>query len=105
MISQAGVAVFVFGNKAGRPGEVVLADGMMEEFEIARELGLLIVPVGVTGYVAKELHEKVSKSFQQYFPNVRGLKSALAELGKSGTPTTIVQRVLKFIDIAAKGRS
>jgi len=102
MISKAGVAVFVFGNKAGPSGEVSLADGMLEEFEIASRAGLLIVPVGATGYVAKVLHQKVSDDFKTFFPSVGGLKAALAALGRQATPTQLVERVLKFIALATK---
>jgi len=35
MISQAGVAIFVFGNKPGGSGKILLADGMLEEFHLA----------------------------------------------------------------------
>ena len=102
MISKAGVAVFVFGNKAGPSGEVGLADGVLEEFEIASQMGLLIVPVGATGYVARVLHQKVSDEFKTFFPSVGGLKAALAMLDRQTTPTQLVERVLKFIALATK---
>lgn len=105
MVSRAGVAVFVFGNKGGSAGEVLPADGMLEEFEIACRSGLLVIPVGATGYVAQCLHQRVSDDFQSYFPDVRGLKTALAALGREGTPSQIVERVLKFIAIATGPRS
>lgn len=52
MISRAGISIFLFGNKSLN-GSVVNADGVISEFEIAKELGNLIVPVGCTGYAAK----------------------------------------------------
>jgi hypothetical protein len=57
IISKAGVALFLFGNK--RVDDcIVLADGVHEEYAIADELGLDLVPVGPTGYVAAELAQK-----------------------------------------------
>ncbi len=103
MVSRAGVAVFVFGNKADPSGKILPADGMFEEFEIACRSGLLVAPVGATGYVAECLHQKVSEDFQSYFPDMRGLKAALGALGREGTPSDIAERVLKFISIAAVG--
>jgi len=100
MISEAGVAIFVFGNKAGPSGEVIPADGMFEEFEIASRAGLLIVPVGATGNVAEVLHQRVSDNFKTFFPRVSGLKAALAALDQKGTPNQLVERVLKFISLA-----
>lgn len=81
MISHAGVAVFVFGNKvlhtgvsatSGRVGTldgkgVYMADGMLAECKIAREQGCLIVPVGVTGYAAKAIWDEANKDFSQYY--------------------------------------
>ena len=48
MISEAGVCIFIFGNKLDN-GDVVIADGMMEEFQIAKERGKIIIPIGCTG--------------------------------------------------------
>ena len=48
MIAHAGVAVFVFGNKL-EAGQVVPANGVRREFEIARDRGLLLIPIGATG--------------------------------------------------------
>ena len=48
MITQAGVAVFLFGNK-NSAGKIVSADGMEEEFHIAVQKKLFLVPVACTG--------------------------------------------------------
>lgn len=37
MIQQAGIAVFIFGNKKDENGNIIEADGMIEEFQIAKE--------------------------------------------------------------------
>jgi hypothetical protein len=100
MIDASGIALFIFGNAAGtNPRDVVLAEGMREEFELAVAAGVTVLPVGATGYVAQELHEKVSAQFGTYFPKVSGLKSAFAALNKGGSPNQIVQRVVRVIKI------
>jgi Sir2- and TIR-associating SLOG family/SIR2-like domain len=101
MISKAGVAIFVFGNKTDASGRLVPADGVLEEFKIAYNNGLLVVPVGSTGHVAQTIHAKVSADLDKYFPRVRGLKTALIALKRGGTPNQIVERVLKFIALVA----
>lgn len=58
IISHAGIAVFLFGTKQVEDA-IVLADGMVREFEIARAHGVAIVPVGATGGAAKELSDLV----------------------------------------------
>lgn len=54
LIQRAGVAIFLFGNKSAGDA-IVPADGVYQEYEIAKEFGLDIVPVGATGYVAQDL--------------------------------------------------
>jgi hypothetical protein len=65
MISQAGIAVFLFGNKEV-DGNVVFSDGMLEEFEIARKLGKIIIPVGSTGGAAAKIFNVVKEGLKDY---------------------------------------
>ena len=60
MISHAGIAIFVFGNKI-KDGNVVIADGLIKEFEIAKNNGLLLIPVGATEYATREIYNKLSR--------------------------------------------
>ncbi|SFQ79895.1 SIR2 family protein [Hymenobacter arizonensis] len=75
MMSFAGIAIFIFGNKlqstAEEPAtpEIVLAGGVRKEFEIAKSLGLLLVPIGATGSMAKELWAEVQVAYDSLFPN------------------------------------
>jgi len=56
IIPLAGIAIFIFGNKKADSGEIIDADGVFEEFKIAVERGLVVVPIGATGYVSAKLH-------------------------------------------------
>jgi hypothetical protein len=74
MISKAGIAIFLFGNKRDRRGNIVYADGMREELSIARSLGLQIIAVGSTGWVAEETVKEIigsltgrTKAFKKAF--------------------------------------
>lgn len=74
MISKAGIGIFLFGNKRDGRGRIVVADGMREEFSIAQSLGLRIISVGATGWVAEEVAAKMAaevldkkKSLQRAF--------------------------------------
>ena len=60
MISYSGIAIFLFGNKL-KDGEVVIADGLLKEFEIARLNGLLLIPVGATEYASREIYTQLLK--------------------------------------------
>lgn len=61
MISEAGVCIFIFGNKLDN-GEVVIANGMLEEFQIAKKRGKIIIPIGSTGFAAKKIFDEMKKS-------------------------------------------
>jgi hypothetical protein len=74
IISNVGIAVFLFGNKIDEHGDLTIADGMLREFEIARQQGVAVIPVGATGAAAKELARRVLAD-----PN-----ALLPELGPGG---------------------
>ena len=66
LISQAGVAIFVFGNKLEEIA-VREADGMLEEFEIAKAYNALLIPVGASGYASEKLWRSLIDNFDSYF--------------------------------------
>ncbi len=63
MLEHAGIAIFLFGNKLV-DGKVVESNGMREEFEIARENGVFIIPIGITGSISLKLWEEVLHNFK-----------------------------------------
>lgn len=60
MISEAGVCIFIFGNKLDNV-EVVIANGMLEEFQIAKERGKIIIPIVSMGFAAKEIFDAMKE--------------------------------------------
>jgi hypothetical protein len=60
VIGMAGTAIFLFGNKRNKRGTIVPADGVIEEFSIAKASGLNIIPVGATGWIAKDIAVEVA---------------------------------------------
>ncbi|MCB2141125.1 SIR2 family protein [bacterium] len=96
ILSHAGVAVFLFGNKTDSSGSVVMADGVEEEFSMAIKKGISVIPVGSTGSVAKKLYRKVLDDFERYFPK-RGYKGLFKGLDKMDSPVQVASHVVKFI--------
>jgi hypothetical protein len=70
MLSDAGFAVFVSGNKLVGD-EVRPADGVLKEFEVCRRLGVLPIPVGATGHVAAGLWQQVRDDPASVYGDVR----------------------------------
>lgn len=84
IISHAGIAVFLFGTKEAAEG-IVLADGMEREFEIARDQGVAVIPVGSTGGTAKVLSDRVLADTGQFIPELGAGGPAL--IGRLAAPT------------------
>lgn len=95
MISYSGISIFIFGNKL-KDKNIVSADGVRKEFEIAKKLGNLLLPIGATGYVAEELWSEVITNFDYYYPNSNS-KDILTKLGAEKEPEVIVSLVVEFL--------
>jgi hypothetical protein len=92
MISQAGVVIFIFGNKL-EDISIREADGMLREFEIARSHKAKLIPVGASGYVAERLWLEVLLHYDEYFDTRE--KFALYE--QLGTPYTRPEKLIDLI--------
>ena len=57
IISECGISIFIFGNKKLETGDIVVADGVLEEYELSKKNGLIIIPVGTTGYASKRIYD------------------------------------------------
>lgn len=78
----AGIAIFAFGNKKAKDtGDIISANGMQEEFDIALKNGLKPIPIGATGFLAEELWKTVNKEFDKYYPDHPELKTEFEKLG------------------------
>ncbi|OOP72853.1 SIR2 family protein [Clostridium beijerinckii] len=73
MLSRAGISIFIFGNKIDKHGNIINANGVTSEFEIAKEYGNIIVPVGCTGFVANEIWNKINEDFRTYYQHQNDL--------------------------------
>ena len=97
MLTYAGIAVFVFGNKRDSSGKVVAADGMEEEFHLAVSKRLAVLPIGCTGSTAAALHQRVLDNFSVYYP-AAGYKQLFRALGHTEKPTEIAARIVSLVE-------
>lgn len=97
MISYAGIAIFLYGNKL-EGGKVVPSNGMRSEFEIAKAQGLCLLPIGATGFMAQELWAEMNADLESYYPKAPdALKTAFADLNDPAADH--VKAVITIIDI------
>lgn len=59
MIENCGIAIFLFGNKEAED----IASGVMDEYELSKEHGLVCLPIKYTGGAAKEIYDKINQEF------------------------------------------
>jgi hypothetical protein len=68
MLDYPGIAVFVFGNKRGPGGDIVLSNGMKEEFDLCVQRGAHPLPIGATGFMAHELWKAMAADLSKFYP-------------------------------------
>lgn len=101
MISYAGIAIFLFGNKI-EGGKLVSSNGMRSEFEIAKAQGLKLIPIGATGYMAQELWTEMNANLESFYPGASAtLKAAFAEL--NDPKADHIKAVIALLDILKRG--
>jgi hypothetical protein len=98
MISTAGIALFLFGNRRDDGGNIESAGGVEEEFQLAKELGLMLVPVGGTGYMAHELHEQVMQQFDALYPDHPEWRDRLAALDENVDQSILIDRLISLVN-------
>lgn len=97
IISHAGIALFLFGSKEQKD-QIVEAEGVKREFVIAREHGLLLLPVGATGYAAASIADHILK-FEAEFRSELGAEviELIRELNKPADLEDLVKPITKAI--------
>ncbi|WP_142419111.1 SIR2 family protein [Clostridium tertium] len=97
MISDSGVAIFIFGNKYNDNGEIINAGGLQNEFNIAKESGVKIIPIGITGYQTNLIYNELMNNFEQYYPENLEVKPLFEELSKLENKYKLVEIILEII--------
>lgn len=65
MLRECGVVVFMFGNKI-KDNQTVMANGMMEEFLLAKERGARIIPIASTGGTTSQIFSEMISNKEDY---------------------------------------
>lgn len=92
LIDENNIVVFIYGHSSnsGR------SSGMWEEYQIAKELGKIIIPIGSTGYESRYIWQDVKAHLTEY----PYLETSIDDLGTEQNPKKIVSLVLKVIALA-----
>jgi hypothetical protein len=103
MITRAGSVVFVAGNKVDGKGKVVDANGCLQEFEIAREQGKAIIPIGCTGAAAARIWHMVNDELATFYPGKeKKARVALKVLNTSASSeAALIDAVFALVELAS----
>lgn len=100
MIDKCGIAFFLFGNKKDKNGNVIIADGVIKEFEIAHKQGKYIFPIGSTGGAAKVLADKVLTNYMDYNKTSPEVEKLYYELNIPDiSAEDIIEKICAIVDL------
>jgi hypothetical protein len=63
LMRDSGIAIFMFGQSESNASR---SEGVRQEFIIAKELGMRIIPLGVTGYESLKIWEEIKENISSY---------------------------------------
>ena len=105
LLSRVGSVVVVAGNKLDPHGKYCLSTGVIEEVEIALNLGKFIIPVGASGHVAEQIWEKAIANPDRYLPGLK-MMDKLKILGdKKATNEQLLNAIIAILQAAEKAVS
>ena len=81
MCENAGIQIILYGYKIVN-GAKKNSPGIDEEFKIAKDNKSFIIPIGSTGYKAREIYDKISTKINEYGYTTIKLKRHFKELGR-----------------------
>jgi len=98
MLKFAGIAIFIFGNKLDSKGDIILANGVQREFEIAIENGLIPIPVAATGFMADNILKIILATPEKYYPNYEWLIPIVQKLASDKLSSEeIIKQIIDLI--------
>jgi len=87
---DSGIAVFICGQETEDSNS---SEGTYQEFEIAKENNLKIIPIGATGYEAKKIWKEVRDNITQY----GYLEKYIDKLNDNTNPDELANTVVQII--------
>jgi Sir2- and TIR-associating SLOG family len=103
IISRAGVSIFLFGNKL-EDITVREADGMWQEFEIAKSHHALLIPVGASGYTSEKIWTILLEKYDDFFKD-REQFTLFERLGHPFTRSEEIDDLIEVIVQLAKNET
>lgn len=101
IISMTGISIFLLGNKIDKDtGHLINSSGVEAEYNISKENGNILIPVGATGYMAKDLCDRQIQDAND--TNCLPTKEELIELNNDGLNLEELHNLIMNIIIKLK---
>jgi hypothetical protein len=108
LLTRAGAVIVISGNKDDGKGSPTPSPGVLEEVGLAQRMGKIIIPIGITGHVARTIWEAAIAEPDRYLPGIK-LDSELTALGDEhwtlDTIMTAISSLLRKAEALAAGRA
>lgn len=100
MIQNTGISIFLMGNKKDKnSGKIIGSDGMQEEYDLSKNHGNFLIPVGATGYKTKELWtQQMSVHDNSFSPTKNEMDSLVDETKSLDDHLDTIMSILKRIN-------
>lgn len=105
LIGRSGIIVVIAGNRQGAGGRVETSPGVLEEVEIAKRQGKVILPVGATGYAARAVWESAVANPGAFLPGVTPANDLKVLGDTTASNETILSALFRLLSKAAKSRT
>ena len=94
IMDETGISIYMFGNKKDdATGSMVIANGCIQEYEIAKAHNHIIIPIGSTGGAAKAIYDDVKSNIGNY----PYLVDCIDQLGEETDINNIVSIVVNIV--------
>jgi hypothetical protein len=105
MLALSGISIYIAGNKPDRDTkQIIIGDGVIQEFEIGTTapLNIFPIPIGATGYAARQIWETVTKDAAHYYGGL-DVKAPLQALGEATiTDEQAIKAIFDIVDRCVK---
>lgn len=99
MISYTGISIFLFGNKRNKDGDIVLSDGMEQEYEISEKQGNVLIPIGATEEMSRNLWERLMKDHggEEPYKSLSKEFVAIADSDAYKAPGKLIENIITIV--------
>ena len=96
LISDAGISLFVFGNKY-EDEKLILAPGVLEEYKLALQNNSIVLPIRWTGYISQELYDSTMENMKSISME-KNYENALIQCGKKSEEVITDKMINSFVN-------